>query len=155
MPEGQGTYSEEDDDKSFTQITVKDLKNLRQAFKERNDLATKTSQYERELAFAKAKLDLEDPKIGYFMKGYDGDLTPDAIRERAEADGFLTPPPTNQNQSDNRGDMQAQQRIARASAGAGETSLPDLAELIAQANSPEEVMKLVQSAGDIPTSWDN
>lgn len=47
---------------------------------------------ERELAFAKAGLPLSDPKMGYFVKGYDGDLTPEAIKAAAEAAGFLAPP---------------------------------------------------------------
>lgn len=38
---------------------------------------------ERELAFVKAGIDPNLPVAKYFMKGYDGDLTPDAIRAAA------------------------------------------------------------------------
>lgn len=45
---------------------------------------------ERELAFAKAGLPLDDPKMSYFVKGYEGEVTPEAIRAAAEQAGFLS-----------------------------------------------------------------
>lgn len=59
----------------------------------------------RTLAFAQAGIPLDsDNKIaGYFIKGYDGDLTPEAIKAAATEAGILgapTPPPaTQQDQS--------------------------------------------------------
>lgn len=43
----------------------------------------------RELAFAKAGLDLSDPKIGYFTRGYDGEPDPEKIRAAALEAGFI------------------------------------------------------------------
>jgi hypothetical protein len=43
----------------------------------------------RELAFVKAGVNPADKKAAYFIKGYDGDLTPDAIKAAAEDAGFL------------------------------------------------------------------
>lgn len=37
----------------------------------------------RELAFVKAGIDSADPMTKYFVKGYDGELSPDAIRAAA------------------------------------------------------------------------
>lgn len=37
----------------------------------------------RELAFVKAGIDSADPMAKYFVKGYDGELSPDAIRAAA------------------------------------------------------------------------
>lgn len=123
-----------------------DIRNLRKKAKAHDDLASQLQASRKELAFAKAKLDLDDPRIGYFIKGYEGDLTTEAIRERAEADGFLA------KQQQDTTALQGQQRIANASSGAGETPNPDLADLIGQAQSPEEVMKIMDQAG-YPTSW--
>lgn len=135
---------EDDDDQDGGQDH---LKELRRKAKSADKLQQMLDAKDRELAFARAKLDLDDPKLKYFIKGYEGELTPEAIREQAISDGFL-PAPEPKHSSD---EMQGQQRIAAASSGAGETPKEDLNALIAQANSPEEVMKLVTQAG-LPTS---
>jgi hypothetical protein len=49
-------------------------------------------QLAREIAFLKAGVKPDDPKLSYFVKGYDGDLTPDAIRAEAVNAGFLPAP---------------------------------------------------------------
>jgi hypothetical protein len=140
-------YDDEQDDQ---QQENADIKALRQAAKERNDLQKQLAASQRELAFAKSGLDFSDPKLKYFINGYEGDLTPDAIRQQAEADGFIAPAqntkPTDQ------ADINAHQRMQNASAGANDTPPPDLAEKLRQANSQEEVMKLVVESG-LPTSW--
>ncbi len=144
-------YNEEFDDEQDdgpVSLNRSDLRNLRKAAKERSDLAARLAAQERELAFAKAKLDLDDPKIEYFVKGYDGDLTPDAIRAKAEEAGFLAA----QKQQPPADEVTAQRRIANASSGATETPDPNLAELIGQAQTQEEVMKLITQAG-LPTTW--
>lgn len=138
-------YDYEDDDNDQQQDH---LKELRRKAREHDKLMAQIQQKDRELAFAKAKLDLDDPKLKYFIKGYEGDLTPEAIREQAISDGFLPKPePTVPSE-----ELTSQQRIAAASSGAGETPQTNLNELLGQANSPEEVMKLVAQAG-LPTSW--
>lgn len=43
----------------------------------------------RELAFVKAGVNPQDKKAAYFIKAYDGDLTPDAIKAAALDAGFL------------------------------------------------------------------
>lgn len=140
----------DDDDVQVAQIPAHDLRNLRKAAKERDDMAAKLSARDRELAFAKAKLDLEDPRIRYFIKGYDGELSSEAIRAQAEEDGFLSA--MADQKPDTSGEVRAQGRIANASAGAGQTKEPDLVEQIRNAQSQEEVMALMTQAG-YPTSW--
>lgn len=138
---------EEEGNQRFVQLPAEDLRNLRKAAKERNDLQAQVDAHQRELAFSRAGLDLSDPKMGYFTKGYEGELTADAIRATAQEHGFIqgTPPP-------NQANLTGQQRIANASSGAGETPPPDLQDLIRQAASPEEVMTLMQQAG-YATAW--
>jgi hypothetical protein len=141
-------YEYDDDDDQGNDGGSDHLKELRKKAREHDKLQAQLAARDKELAFAKAKLDLDDPKLKYFIKGYEGELTPEAIREQAIADGFLPKPePTAPS-----GELTAQQRIAAASSGAGETPSPDLNDLIRQAESPEEVMKLVSQAG-LPTAY--
>lgn len=142
MPENEEHEGEEE------QGGNQDIRNLRKKAKEYDTLQAQLEERERELAFAKASLDLNDPKMTYFMKGYEGEMTPEAIRERAEADGFLTA----QKKEDTGPEVQAQQRLANASSGAGETVEPDYHDLLSQAQSPEDVMKLAEKHG-VPTAW--
>jgi len=132
------------------QLSVEDLRNLRSAAKERDTLSAQIASQNRELAFARAKIDMDDPKLKYFIKGYEGELTPEAIRAQAEADGFFKQESPRQGHQD----MTSHQRIASASSGAGETATPDLAQRIAEAGSQEEVMAIMIEAG-YPTSWSN
>lgn len=136
----------DDEEEGGVQLSSEDLRNLRKAAKERNELQAQIEQQKRELAFAKANLDLNDPKLGYFIKGYEGDLTPEAIRAQALADGFI------QQQQASNEELNAQQRIANASSGAGETTDPGIIDKMRHASSVEEVMKLAAEAG-MPTSW--
>lgn len=46
----------------------------------------------RENAFLKAGIDPDDPKMKYFVAGYSGELTKDAIAAEAKAAGFLSEP---------------------------------------------------------------
>lgn len=62
-----------------------------------DDLEVKLAAMERREAFREAGLDLSKPAIGYFVKGYEGDLTPEAIKAAATEAGFLADekPPVN------------------------------------------------------------
>lgn len=138
---------EYNDDDDQNQQEHPDIRALRQKAKERDQLANQLAERERELAFAKSGLDFDDPKLKYFIKGYDGELTPEAIKAKAQEDGFLAPPPP-----PNQQEVSGHQRITNASSGASETPTPELADLISQASTPEEVMQLVHK-GNLPTSW--
>lgn len=144
MPDDDGNQGQGEEQE--VRLKPEDLRALRAAVKERDELQQKLQEQNRDLAFMKANLDINDPKVKYFIKGYDGELTPEAIRAQAEADGFIA------KVQDSQPDLDAQQRIMRASAGANATGDVDLGDLIAQANSPEEVMKVMMAAGR-PTSW--
>ena len=138
---------DDNDDPQEARLSVEDLRALRQAKKERDELVTKFDAQNRELAFAKAKIDMDDPRTKYFVKGYDGELTPEAIRAQAEADGFFREESRQNNSQEDAG----QQRIANASAG-GSSSGPDLTQKLREAGSQEEVMAIMIEAG-YPTSW--
>jgi len=95
-----------------------EIKGLRKAAEENPKLKAELNAAKRELAFVKAGIPLEDPKMSYFVKGYDGDLEADAIRQAAVDAGFITiqqqqPDPVQQQA------QASQQRVMQASAGVG------------------------------------
>ena len=128
-------------------IKVSDLRALRTIAKEHEQLKQQQAQAQRELAFAKAKLDLTDPKMGYFIKGYDGELEPEKIREAAVQAGFLQ-----QEETTPKSELDAHSKLGAASAGAGDSAEQDLLAAINDAKSPEEVMRIMVAAGG-KTSW--
>jgi len=90
---------------------------LRRAANKGKKLESENQQLKRELAFYKAGIDTDDPKMRYFVKGYEGELTAAAVREAAMDAGFIqqtAPSPDAQSVAVNA----AQQRVMTASAGA-------------------------------------
>lgn len=67
-----------------------DFKNLRAKARKSDKLEQENAQLARENAFLKAGIPMEDPKMGYFLKGYEGDLEPTAIKQAAIDAGFIT-----------------------------------------------------------------
>ena len=93
-----------------------DIKSLRRAANGKKQLEKELADLKRELAFAKAGLPMNDPKMNYFVKGYDGDMTAEAIRQAALESGFLA----SQGQEDDSiisNAAAAQQRVMSASSG--------------------------------------
>lgn len=94
-----------------------DIKSLRRAANSKKKLEQELNEVRRELAFTRAGINPDDPKMRYFVKGYDGEMTADAVRQAAMESGFLAsqqqgPDPMIQAVSS------AQQRVMTASAGA-------------------------------------
>ena len=104
----------DDDDFEAEDQTPKALR--RQANKAKK-LEAELTAMRRELAFARAGLPMDDPKMSYFIKGYEGDLESDAIRSAALEAGFLQSATTVQ-EAPKAPDLSAQTRIMQASAGA-------------------------------------
>lgn len=92
-----------------------DFKNLRAKAKKADTLTSENATLKRELAFAKAGIPMEDPRIEYFVRGYNGELEPDAIRQAAVTAGFIqvqqAPDPTLDQA------RQGQERVMAASSG--------------------------------------
>ena len=89
---------------------------LRRAANKSKKLEQELANAKRELAFIKAGINPDDPKMRYFVKGYEGDLTAEAVREAALEAGFLA---SQQAQPDPQKEAAAaaQQRVMAASAG--------------------------------------
>jgi len=105
-----------------------DIKSLRRAASGKKKLEQELEEMRRELAFAKAGLPLDDPKMKYFVKGYDGEMTAEAIRQSALDSGFLASQPQGQDASVSAA-AAAQQRVMSASSGVSYEGLSEDAAL--------------------------
>lgn len=141
-----------DDAQQSVTISADDLKNLRRIASEHEEAKQKIESYERERTFAQAGLDLTDPKMGYFVKGYDGELTPEAIKAKAEADGFFTQPAPPQPQGPSQQELQTHHRMANAAAGAPGAPPFDMDTALREAKTPDEIMQIMTQQG-YPTTW--
>jgi hypothetical protein len=94
-----------------------DFKNMRAAAKRAPKLEKELAEARRELAFVKAGIPMDDPKMGYFVKGYDGDLEASSIKQAAIEAGFLAPPSEEPDPAVQQA-QQGQQRVVQAAQGA-------------------------------------
>jgi hypothetical protein len=97
MSEFEESFYDDDDDQPVEppQNPVRArMKQLEKEAKELRRQVAEFSQASREMNFVKAGIQTDDPKFKYFVKGYDGDLTPEAIRRAAEEAQLITPQQT-------------------------------------------------------------
>lgn len=90
---------------------------LRRAANKSKKLESELARLQRELAFTKAGINPDDPRMRYFVKGYEGELSADSVRQAAMEAGFLQtqssgPDPVMQETA------AAQNRVMQASGGA-------------------------------------
>lgn len=111
-----------------------------------DEAVAELAQLRRELSFRDAGVDPSSKQGQYFMRGYDGEMTVDAIRAEAVelglAGGSNSPasqaPPV---------DYGAEQRIAMAADDAGPVANPELDTLIRQTKNPDELRELMEAHG--------
>ena len=97
----------------------------------------------RELAFVKAGIDPNSPMSKYFMKGYDGELDPEAIRQAAVEAQLISPPEATPTQVEAAG----WQKIAKIAAGSQTAQPPvDWNQRLSNAESPKEVEAILAEA---------
>ena len=114
-------YTDDDLDTEMDEYSDETPRGLRRAANKAKKLEAELNSLRRELAFAKAGIPMNDPRMSYFIKGYDGELDADAIREAAEEAGFLQveqAPQQVQQVSQQAPEAAATQRVMRASVGA-------------------------------------
>ena len=112
-------YDDDDFDSDivdYSQNDGGDIKSLRRAANSKKKLEQELNEIKRELAFTKAGINPDDPKMRYFVNGYEGELSAEAVRQAAIEAGFLAsqqqaPDPIRQQAA------AAQDRVMAASAG--------------------------------------
>jgi hypothetical protein len=105
----------QDSDLDLSEGDSGDIKSLRRAASGKKKLEQELLEARRELAFARAGIDTDDPRMKYFVKGYEGDFTAAAVRSAAIEAGFIAAPSDSQTVASLQA---AQDRVATASAGA-------------------------------------
>lgn len=135
-------YEEDDQPTSGTNPVRARMKQLEQEAKELRKQVAEFSVAQRELAFVKAGIDPASPQAKYFVKGYDGDLNPDAIRQAAEEAQLITP---QKSVADT--DKEAWQQSNRIAAGSESAANgPSWMKRIKDASTPEELSAIFAEA---------
>lgn len=114
-----------------------DIKSLRRAASGKKQLEKELEDLRRELAFAKAGLPMDDPRLKYFVKGYDGELSAEAIREAATEAGFLAPQVQGEDPA-KAATGAAQQRVMQAASGVSYEGMSEEAALAQLESAMEE-----------------
>ena len=109
-----------------------------------DEAVAQLAQLQRELSFRDAGVDPNTKQGQYFMRGYDGEMTADAIRAEAAELGLTGQPVQAQEPP---GDYGAEQRIAMAADDAGPVTNPELDTLIRQTKNPAELRELMEAHG--------
>lgn len=126
-------------------------KQLEQELQAKREAESRAAKAERELAFAKAGIDIADPKMTYFVKGYEGDADPEKIRQAAVEAGFVGP----QEPAVPTEELAQHQQAAQTVAGAQTIDFDSNAEYataLAQARTKEDVLALMDKFGSPRTS---
>lgn len=111
-----------------------------------DEAVAELAQLRRELSFRDAGVDPASKQGQYFMRGYDGDMTVEAIRAEAAELGLTgeSQTPYAQTEPFNYG---AEERIAMAATEAEPVTDPNLDALIRQATNPEELQSVMEAHG--------
>lgn len=136
-------FDYEDDDQPQESNPVRArMKQLEKENREYRKAIAEAETTKRQYNFLKAGIDPAEAKFKYFVKGYDGELSPEAIRLAAEEAQLITPTPTPAET-----DRQAWQTSNKIAAGA-ETVAAESSwvKRINDANSEEELMAVFAEA---------
>lgn len=156
MPDQSDLHDTDGEQTEDNLVTLKrsQIKSIERKAKERDDFASQLEQAQRRLAFAEAGIPLGDKRMGFFIKGYDGEMTPDAIREAAIENGFLDEGQTGepgQTTVDGQVERQVVENVFSASTGAG-TQNPDGMSALYDAfekGGADAVIKLMAETGNL------
>ena len=144
---------DEDDDNEepgAVSLSRDDLRQLREKARSADEAQTKLAELERKVLFSEAGIDLSNKGGQYFAKGYEGELTVEAIKAEAEEVGlFQRKAPSTSGVP--KEEMARHQQMSRTTAGGGDPSTEDYAALIAAAGSADEVMQIATRFG-VPTT---
>lgn len=133
-----------DDEQSETRNPVRArMKELEQRLAEAEKRAQAAEVAAREAAFLKAGIDPSKKISQYFMKAYEGELDPEAIRQAAMEAEVISTPTTNADEAE------AWKRTTKVADGSGTAQPPiDWNKRIMEATSQAEVEAILAEARD-------
>jgi hypothetical protein len=133
----------DDDQTEFQSNPVRQrMKQLEKENREFKKQLAESQEAQKKLAFVEAGITLNSPMAKYFIKGYDGELSPEAIREAAMEAQLITPEP-----AVNEDDRNAWRETNRIASGSEVSPEPKgWAERINQAESEAELMSIFAEA---------
>ena len=143
MSDSNYEFEDEVEDQATRKDPVRaQLRKVEQQLQVAEAKAKEAEAAQRELAFVKAGVDPDSAAAKYFVKGYDGELTPEAIRAAAEEANLVS-----SEKKEVAVEQQAWNRVAQASR-AGETSEApvDYVQRFNNTKSADEVMALIAQA---------
>ena len=127
------------DSRQFVRDLEKQAKAGKAAAREANEAKAEANAAKRELALLKAGIDTNSPTGKLFVKAYDGEISVEAIKAAAGEYGLI---PTSQT-AEIQNDMAALDRVSQASSGSTANIQPSVLDEIRNAQSPDEVLKLL------------
>lgn len=141
-------YDDFTDDEEISQAPGSPLrarmKELESEIKSLRQQAIESEVTKRELAFVKAGIDPSDAAAKYFVKGYDGELTQESIKQAAIEARLLSHTISDEQVSERNAWSKTNQVAAGSSSS---TELPDLNARLAAAQSSKEVIEIMAEAG--------
>ena len=146
------TESTETEEVSSTESKPNWRRELEAKAKKADALEAEIQQMRRKDVFRDAGLDPSNRMTEYFMKGYEGELTVEAIQAEAASTGLTSL--VSQENTTNLGQqaqfaeqVEAERRIAEASDDAGPVADPQFESLIRQTTNAEELKQLWEANG--------
>ena len=146
------TESTETEEVSSTESKPNWRRELEAKAKRADELEAQVQQMQRKEVFRDAGLDPSNRMTEYFMKGYEGELTVEAIQAEAASTGLTSL--VSQENTTNLGQqaqfaeqVEAERRIAEASDDAGPVADPQFESLIKQTKNVDELRQLWESNG--------
>jgi hypothetical protein len=135
-------YDDDDDQPQESNPVRARMKQLEKENREYKKMLAEAETLKRELSFAKAGIDPADPKFKYFVKGYDGDLSPEAVRQALEEAQLIAPQPVV-----DQGERQGWQQTNKVAAGAEVSPPPpSWVKRIQDANTEQELYAIFEEA---------
>ena len=142
----------ETDEVSSTESKPNWRRELEAKAKRADELEAQIQQMQRKEVFRDAGLDPSNKMTEYFMKGYEGDLSVEAIKAEAQSAGLSnTVNQANTSYSEQQAQfaeqVEAERRIAEAGDDAGPVADPQFESLIRQTTNEDELRQLWESNG--------
>ena len=146
------TESTETEEVSSTESKPNWRRELEAKAKRADELEAQVQQMQRKEVFRDAGLDPSNKMTEYFMKGYEGELSVEAIQAEASSAGLsnvVSQANTSmvEQQAQFAQQVEAERRIAEAGDDAGPVADPQLESLIRQTTNADELRQLWESNG--------